>query len=199
MDIKPCHNSKGGGSQRRDSKRVNKAIRRTRYPGKTIDDLVYLVNGAKIFSKLDIRKAFNQIMIDKDSRSYTTIITHLSLFRYLRFHMGIKNAQEKFTEALRNLLAGLPGQLNMTDDILVFGATSIEHYNNLMAVLKRLEATGITLNVEKCLFFQTELTFFGLRFTGNGISPTEDRYAALKQAKEPGNAKELHSFLCTLL
>jgi len=43
-----------------DSRVQNKAIRRARHPGKTIEELVYLVNGSNIFSKLDITKAFHQ-------------------------------------------------------------------------------------------------------------------------------------------
>ncbi len=62
--------------------------------------------------------------------------------------MGIKNAQEEFTVALRVALLGLAGQIKMTDDVLVFGRTFDEQYWNLMAVLKRLEDTGIKLIVE---------------------------------------------------
>ena len=87
----------------------------------------------------------------------------------------------------------------MTDDILVFGKNKREHQDNLMAILKRLEENGITLNVDKCQFYKSELTFFGLRFTGDGISPTEDRGEALRDTKAPINAKELRSFLCTIL
>ena len=50
-----------------DSRALNKAIRRTRYPSKTIEDLVYLVNGAKWFSKLDITEAFHQLELDESS------------------------------------------------------------------------------------------------------------------------------------
>ena len=42
-----------------DSRAQNKAIRRTRYPSKTVEDLVYLVNGSTMFSKLDIANAFH--------------------------------------------------------------------------------------------------------------------------------------------
>ena len=68
-----------------------------------------------------------------------------------------------------------------------------------MAVLKRLEEHGITLNKDKCQFYKSELNFFGLRFTADGISPTEDRCRALKEAAAPTNAKDLPSFLCTVL
>ncbi len=182
-----------------DSRIQNKAIRRTRYPSKTIEDLVYMVNGATVFSKLDIIKAFHQMLLDADSRNFTTITTHMGLFRYKRLHMGISCASEIFTENIRLILADLPGQLNMTDDILVYGRNKKEHHRNLMAVLKRLEEKGITLNREKCEFYRSELNFYGLRFTSEGISPTEDRCRALKEAKEPENAKDLHSFLCTVL
>ena len=182
-----------------DSRALNKAIRRTRYPSKTVEDLVHLVNGATRFSRLDLMKAFHQLMLEEESKSPTTITTHLGLFRYLRLHMGIACASEVFTEAIRQLLDGLPGQVNMTDDIMVFGKDDEDHHKNLMAVLQRLEESGLTLNVGKCLLYQQEITFFGLRFTKNGISPTEDRCRALKEAKPPTDAKSLHSFLCSTL
>jgi transposase InsO family protein len=182
-----------------DNRAQNKAIRRTKYPGKTIEDLVYAVNGGKYFSKLDVTKAFHQMLLDEESRNHTCITTHLGLLRYVRMHMGISCAQEYFTENLRRVLLGLNGQLNMTDDILVWGGTEKEHHDNLMAVLSRLEKSGLTLNLEKCEFYKKELVFFGLRFTEDGISPTEDRCQALKDARAPTDAKDLHSFLCTAM
>jgi hypothetical protein len=55
------------------------------------------------------------------------------------------------------------------------------------------------LNKEKCEFYKEELTFFGMRFTKDGVAPTVDRCQALWDAKDPENAKDLHSFLCTVL
>ena len=87
----------------------------------------------------------------------------------------------------------------MTDDILIFGRSKEEHQKNLMAVLKRLEEHGITLNLDKCEFYRQGINYFGLRFTSEGISPTEDRCRALREAKAPTDAKSLRSFLCTVL
>lgn len=182
-----------------DSRGQNKAIKRTRYPSKTVEDLVYLANGATVFSKLDIIKAFHQLLFDEESRNLTTITTHIGLFRYRRLHMGISCASEIFTETIRVMLSDIQGQLNMTDDILVYGKTEAEHHHNLMAVLKRLEDNGITLNREKCQFYKHELTFYGLRFTARGISQTEDRCLTLREAVAPTNAKDMRSFLCTVL
>jgi hypothetical protein len=58
-----------------------------------------------------------------------------------------------------------------------------------------LEASGITLNKSKCEFYRKGLTFFGMNFSEDGISPTHDRGEALRAAKQPRNAKELRSLL----
>ena len=95
------------------------------------------------------------------------------------------------------MLAGIPCQLNMTDDILVNGRTREEHQRNLMAVLKRIEENGLTLSLEKCEFNRDQLSFFGLRFSASGIR-REDRRKAIIEASEPLDAKELKSFLCSM-
>jgi hypothetical protein len=178
-----------------DSRDLNKAIRRIRYPGKTVEDIIYMVNGARVFSKLDITKAFHQLAIDESSRNLTTITTHIGLFRYRRLHMGISCASEIFTETVRKILEGCPGQLNMTDDVLVYGKTAKEHQENLLRVLKQLEDSGITLNLAKCKFYQPELTFFGLQISAEGVATTAERCRALREASPPTNAKDLRSFL----
>ena len=183
-----------------DSKAVNKAIRRTRYPSKSIDDLVVQANGAVMFSVIDIMKAFHQIELHPESRYLTTITTHVGLLRYLRLHMGISCASEIFTEEIRKLLEDLSDCcLNMTDDILIYGRTEREHHEALMKVLHRLAGSGLTLRADKCKFYKTEVVFFGMRFSKDGIGPTEDRCRALREASEPENAKDLRSFLCTVL
>ena len=178
-----------------DCKAFNKELRRTKYPCRTLEDLVVQVNGAVRLTKIDIMKAFHQMMLSPASRRYTVITTHIGLFRYKRMHMGISGASETFTEYIRVLLQHCPGQINMTDDILVYGKTNEEHHENLTRVLETLEKAGITLNVAKCEFYRKELTFFGLRFSKFGIAPTEDRCQALQDAKEPRDAKELRSLL----
>ena len=181
-----------------DARPMNKALKRTRFPMRTIDDLVVLVNGATMFSKVDIVKAFHQIPIAEESRNLTTITTHKGLYRYKRLHMGIASASEIFTEKIREILSDIPGQVNMTDDILVFGRTEEEHHKSLLAVLKRLEDKGFTIHKKKYDFYVRELTFYGLRFTASGISPTEDRVRGIREAPAPEDAKALRSFLCSI-
>ena len=113
--------------------------------------------------------------------------------------MGISCASKIFTEQIIVILIGLPGQLNMTDDILVFGRSKEEHHRNLMNVLARLEDSGLTLNKRKCEFYKTELTFYSLKFSAKDVSATEDRRKTMMEFPVPVDAKELKSFLCSML
>lgn len=179
-----------------DSRAVNKAIKRTRFPGKTIEDVIYLVNGCMFFAKLDIRKAFHQLKLARRSRTLTTVITHIGLYRYKRLNMGMTSAAEIFAEVIRDILDKCPFCLNMADDILVFSIDEETHWEHLLIVLALLEARGIVLNGEKCEFCKEEVIFFGMVISKDGVAPTFDRCEALRNAKAPGNAKEVHSLLC---
>lgn len=158
-----------------DSRAVNKAIRRTRFPGKTIEDLIYLINGCCRFSKLDIRKAFHQLLLAEESRNLTIITTHIGLFRYKRLNMGISSAAEIFAYVIREILKEFPFCLNMADDILVFSSSDDEHFDHLCQVLGLLESRGVVLSGEKCDFGKEEVVFFGLKISKEGIAPTFDR------------------------
>mgnify|MGYP000488501475 CR=1 FL=1 len=79
----------------------NRAIRRVRHVIPTVDELRHDVNGAKIFSKLDLNHGFHQLELDKISRDITTMSTHVGLFRYCILNFGTNSAPEIFHEELR--------------------------------------------------------------------------------------------------
>ena len=45
---------------------ANKAIKRVRHFIPILDELRYDLNGAKVFSKLDLNKGFHQLELDED-------------------------------------------------------------------------------------------------------------------------------------
>ena len=55
-----------------DMVEANRAIKRTRHVIPTVEELRYDLNGAKVFSKLDLTNGFHQLELDEASRSITT-------------------------------------------------------------------------------------------------------------------------------
>ena len=62
-----------------DMRRANAAIIRERHYIPTIEEVLYDMNGSKVFSKLDMKWGFHQIELEKGSREITTFITHNGL------------------------------------------------------------------------------------------------------------------------
>jgi len=129
-----------------DMRAPNKAIKRERHNMPTLDELATLLSGAKFFSKLDLNQGYNQLELDEESRFITTFATHRGLYRFKRLNFGVNSAAEVFQEAIRQSFYGLPGVVNVSDDILVFGKDQQSHETNLKGVLERLREKNLTLN-----------------------------------------------------
>lgn len=178
-----------------DMREANKAIIRERHQMPTVEELTTDLNGAKIFSKIDLTSGYHQLELEESSRLITTFSTHIGLFRYKRLNFGISSASEIFQEAIRNVIHDIPNAKNISDDIIVFGTTQKEHDDTLDAVFKRLNDKGLTVNKKKCLFSQNKIAFFGLVFSSEGSSPDPKKVSAIKNADKPKDVSQVKSFL----
>ena len=178
-----------------DMRRVNEAIIRERHPIPTLEETLHSLNGATVFSKLDLRWGYHQIELSPESRALTTFSTHTGLKRYKRLIFGLSSASEVYQHIIQRTLAGIPGARNISDDILVFGKDQADHDKQLALTLTRLQDKGLTLNREKCLFGVPELNFFGHKVSAAGISPDKTKVQAVQEARVPANVSELRSFL----
>ena len=71
---------------------VNPVSKLDRYPIPKIEDLFSTLAGGKIFSKIDLSQAYQQLPLDEESKQYVVINTHKGLFRYTRLPFGISSA-----------------------------------------------------------------------------------------------------------
>ncbi|CAB3993644.1 Hypothetical predicted protein [Paramuricea clavata] len=150
---------------------TRKAVQRERHITPTIKEIIADLNGANVFSKLDLNQGYNQLELAPESRYITTFSTQLGLMRYKRLNFGISSAAEIFLNAIRESLDFIPGAINISDDILVFGKTQKEHDQALAAVFQRLRERGLTLNKLKCEYSKNSLEFFGYVFGADGNGP----------------------------
>ena len=84
-----------------DMRQANLAIKRERHISPTINELIHDLNGAKLFSKLDLNQGYNQLELDPESRYLTTFSTHVGLRRLRRLNFGVNCAAEIFQTAIR--------------------------------------------------------------------------------------------------
>ena len=176
---------------------ANKAIERERHITPTLDDILSDLDGAVVFSALDLAHGYHQLELDEESRFITTFYTHVGLWRYKRLFFGVNSAAvfQVYQNAIRQTLAGLEGAINVSDDILVWGRSMEEHDRRLKAVLSRLDQVNITLNEAKCRFRQAKIRFYGFVFSQEGIQADPGKVAAVISLDTPESCDAVRSFL----
>ena len=65
-----------------DYRKLNKKILKDRYPLPVIEDLLDKLQEATIFSTIDLKNGFFHVPVAKDSRCYTSFVTHNGQFQF---------------------------------------------------------------------------------------------------------------------
>ena len=175
-----------------DMRLANRAIRRERHPQPTIDDIQNRLNGSTVYSKLDLKSGYHQLVLDEKSRYITTFSTHIGLWRYKRLNFGISSASEVFQSVIEHVI---DGAMNISDDIIVFGKNVFDHDKALKMVFERLKKYGLTLNKPKCEFNKQKIDYFGMMFSERGMEPSPDKVKAVVNMGVPKTKEEVQSLL----
>ena len=93
----------------------NTAILRHVTKALTVEDIKLKLEGATVFSVLDMNEGYYQLELDEDSRPLTTFYGTDCKIEHTRLNYGTISAQDIHT------IAGLNGMLHIRDDFIVFG------------------------------------------------------------------------------
>ena len=165
-----------------DMREVNSAISRERHLLPTLDEVIHNLNGATVFSKLDLNQGYHQLSLHPGSRHITTFSTHIGLFRYKSLSFGINAAAEKFQNVIASAIGDIPIVKNISDDVIIDGVNMQEHDKALHAVLACFQELHLTLCRDTGQFYMPRIEFFGMIFSGQGMSADPAKIEAIKQA-----------------
>lgn len=121
---------------------LNPALDTKVYPLPTIEECFASMVGGQLFTKIDIKQAYNSIRLREADQILTTINTQIGLLKWVRIPFGINSAGAQFQATIDELLLGIPFTCCRVDDILISGRTDREHMGNVREVMKRLEKAG---------------------------------------------------------
>ena len=174
---------------------VNQALEIDQYPLPKPEDLFATLAGGKKFTKLDLSQAYQQLVLEDESKKYLTINTHRGLYCYTRLPFGVASAPAMFQQVMDTILQGIPNVICYIDDILVTGSDDAANLSHLAAVVQRLEKHGVRMKKSKCKFMETAVEYRGHRADAEGLHTTTEKLEAITKAPAPKNVRELRSFL----
>ena len=178
-----------------DPKDLNEALEREPYYSRTIDELISMFSGAKVFTIVDMDKGYWQVVLHPESRKYTCMAFDIGRYQFKRLPMGSKIASDIFQRMLDSVYIGLPGVTGIADDMVIFSRNEEEHDRNLILFLETTRKNGLILNKRKLQFKKEEVSFFGHRWNSTGISPDPKKTESILKMQFPPDKETMHSFL----
>lgn len=163
----------------------------------TVDELLDELFGATIFSKLDLRSGYHQILLQPEDRHKTAFRTHHGHYEWLVMPFGLTNAPVTFQSLMNSIFHSELRKfvLIFFDDILVYSASWKDHLRHLELVLQRLQEHQLYARLSKCSFGLAEVSYLGHKVSGIGVSMENDKVEAIVQWPRPSNVKQVRAFL----
>ena len=179
-----------------DMRVPNTALLRRRVQIPTVNEILQKMEGAKVFSEVDLSQGYLQLTLAEESRYITAFSTpEDGPHRFKRLIMGASPSGEHFHEIIHQLIRDIPDCENISDNIWLWSKDRITHLKRLEKLLTILESKGITLKLPKCSFAVPEINVFGHIVCERGIRPDNTKIEAIKNAPHPTTAAEVRSFL----
>ena len=183
-----------------DYRALNSITIKNRYPLPRIDELFDRLQGAKVFSKIDLRSGYHQIRIHPDDVPKTAFRTRYGHFEFLVLPFGLTNAPATFMHLMHQIFRPFLDSfvLVFLDDILIFSRTAAEHEQHVKQVLELLRKHRLHAKQSKCELFRDRVEFLGHMVDGDGLRMMSDKVRAVREWPVPQSVEEVRSFLGTV-
>lgn len=128
--------------------------------------------------------------LSKRAQEVAAFITPSGLYSYTVMPFGLKNAPATFQRLMNKVVAGLEGCAVYLDDIVIYSETWVEHVDRIHALFKCLAWANLTVNLAKCEFAKSTVTYLG-KVVGQGqVRPVRAKVLAIDQFPAPTTKKE---------
>ena len=166
-----------------DLRKLNSRTIKDVYSLPRIEDALDSLDGACLFTSLDLKSGYWQVELDEESIPLTAFtVGPLGFYDCVRMPFGLTNAPATFQRLMQTCL----GELHLNwciiylDDIIIFSKTPEEHLCRLKGMFERLAKAGLKLKPSKCEFFHDSLRYLGHVVSPKGIATNPKKIEAIQ-------------------
>ncbi|KAJ0557459.1 putative nucleotidyltransferase, Ribonuclease H [Helianthus annuus] len=180
-----------------DYRELNKVTIKNRYPLPRIDDLFDQLQGARYFSKIDLRSGYHQLKVQEEDIPKTAFRTRYGHYEFTVMPFGLTNAPAAFMDMMNRICKPYLDKFVIVfiDDILIYSKSQFEHCQHLHALLTLLRKEKLYAKFSKCEFWLQEVQFLGHMVNHEGIHVDPAKIEAITNWKVPQTAMEIRSFI----
>jgi hypothetical protein len=178
--VAPCQFAKipdGGLRFCIDYRDKNHKTVKNRYSLPLIQETLDLLAGARVYTKLDVRGAYNSVRVKEGDEHKLAFQTRYGLFEPLVMQFGTTNAPANFhgyiNDTIREALECFASAY--VDDILIYSNSIEEHGEHVKWIMERLWKAGLYLKPEKWEFHKETVKYLELMISTKGVSMDPDK------------------------
>ena len=165
-------------------------------PLEDVQEIIQKVGNAKYISLYDAKSGYWQCKVRSQDQWLTAFVCDSGLYEWTRCPFGLRSSGCTFLKNLRQILEPVRAFVaSYVDDTAVYSNDWESHIAHTDRYLSTIEASGMTLNLNKAIFAKSEIKFVG-HIIGSGkrrIDPA--RAASIQQLKTPETKKQVRQIM----
>ncbi|KAL0176595.1 hypothetical protein M9458_028925, partial [Cirrhinus mrigala] len=180
-----------------DYRQLNSQIVQQPYPLPLVPAALEELRGAQVFTKLDLRSAYNLVRLHAGDEWKTAFITPTGHYKYWVMLYGLSISPSVFQTFMNEVFREFLHRFVVVyiDNIFIYSRNQAEHRQHVQQVLQKLCDHSLYLKLEKCEFHQPSVQFLGYNISAEGVQMDQGKVNTILNWPPPNSIKELQCFL----
>ena len=134
-----------------------------------VRDTLDKMQGAILFSKMDMASAYWAVPIREEDKQKTAFMTPRRLLEMNVMAFGLCNSQATYQRMMDTILEEIEEVDSFVDDVVQYSKNFADMLKTLRRVFQRFRDTDMQMRMDKCCFGYRSVEFCGYVVTHKGI------------------------------